>query len=139
MRNLNINSRDLRRLRYWIRGVLCLLFLEIPLSVSAQSVPAVQQIGGGPGSEPMVMSAEMAAAQGVPVEGMPPGAATPVTPGQPEAGAAGNKPAAGAAETIKRPKEPKAPPDKKEFEVKPDEAGLVHFQFRDQAWPDILQ
>ena len=145
MRIFNINRRDLRRSRYWIRGVLCLLFLESPLflgssmSVSAQSVPATQQIGGGPGSEPMVMSAEMAAAQGVPVEGMPPGSATPAAPGQPEAGAAGNKPAAGAAETIKRPKEPKAPPDKKEFEVKPDEAGLVHFQFRDQAWPDILQ
>ena len=44
-----------------------------------------------------------------------------------------------APETIKRPKEPKGPPDKSEFQVRPDESGMVQFQFRDQSWPDVLQ
>jgi len=31
------------------------------------------------------------------------------------------------------------PPDKREFDVRPDENGMVQFQFRNQAWPDILK
>ncbi len=46
-----------------------------------------------------------------------------------------------AAETgpIKRKSEPPAPPDRKEFDIKPDEQGMVQFQFRNQAWPDLLR
>jgi type II secretory pathway component GspD/PulD (secretin) len=40
--------------------------------------------------------------------------------------------------TVKRPTSPDAPPDKREFDVRPDEDGMVQFQFRNQAWPDIL-
>ena len=104
---------------------------------STAQAPALQQVGGA-GNAPVVVTEEMLNERGVPAEGVPPGA-EPAAPGAANAAAAANKPAAGAVETIKRPKEPKAPPDKKEFDVKPDEAGLVHFQFREQAWPDILQ
>ena len=107
-------------------------------ATSTAQAPAFQQVGGG-GNAPVVVTGEMLNERGVPAEGVPPGA-EPAAPGAANAAAAANKPAAGGAvETIKRPKEPKAPPDKKEFDVKPDEAGLVHFQFREQAWPDILQ
>lgn len=40
--------------------------------------------------------------------------------------------------TVKRPTTPDIPPDKREFDVRPDEDGMVQFQFRNQAWPDIL-
>ncbi len=43
------------------------------------------------------------------------------------------------AESVKRMAEPPAPPDKRELDVKPDESGLVQFQFRHQAWPDVLR
>ena len=41
--------------------------------------------------------------------------------------------------TVKRPTTPDEPPDKREFDVRPDEDGMVQFQFRNQAWPDILK
>jgi type II secretory pathway component GspD/PulD (secretin) len=41
--------------------------------------------------------------------------------------------------TVKRPTTPDEPPDKREFDVRPDEEGMVQFQFRNQAWPDILK
>ncbi|MFM8407841.1 MAG: secretin N-terminal domain-containing protein, partial [Pirellulaceae bacterium] len=40
---------------------------------------------------------------------------------------------------IKRTKEPPEPPDKREFDVKPDENGMIQFSFRNQSWPDLLQ
>jgi type II secretory pathway component GspD/PulD (secretin) len=41
--------------------------------------------------------------------------------------------------TIKRTSEPKGAPNPRAFEIKPDEQGMMQFQFRDQAWPDVLQ
>jgi type II secretory pathway component GspD/PulD (secretin) len=43
------------------------------------------------------------------------------------------------AESVKRTAEPAEPPDKRELQVKPDETGRVEFQFRNQAWPDVLR
>jgi type II secretory pathway component GspD/PulD (secretin) len=40
---------------------------------------------------------------------------------------------------IKRTSEPPAPPDRRELSVRPDEQGMVQFQFRNQAWPDLLK
>jgi hypothetical protein len=40
---------------------------------------------------------------------------------------------------VQRPTEPPVAPDKKELEVQPDGQGRVQFQFRHQAWPDVLQ
>lgn len=71
--------------------------------------------------------------EGVPA---PPGS-TPVEEKKAaEAAKPGEKPAV---TSIKRPTEPPAPPDRKEFEIRPDEEGMVQFQFRNQAWPDLLR
>ncbi len=58
------------------------------------------------------------------------------TPGQPDANP--NAPAA-PADSVKRTDKPPEPPNKKEFDVRPDDKGMVEFQFRNQAWPDILR
>lgn len=78
-------------------------------------------------------------------EGAPPTA----VPGQPPDGDPGADPKVakkpeGAAKppeipTVKRPTAPDEPPDKREFDVRPDEDGMVQFQFRNQAWPDIMK
>jgi hypothetical protein len=43
------------------------------------------------------------------------------------------------ATTVKRPKEPPEPPNKREFDVRPDEDGMIQFQFRNQGWPEIMK
>ncbi len=77
--------------------------------------------------------------------GQPPGQPVPpgsTPPGQPPNGA---KPADGAekkdapSEPIKRTSAPPEAPNKRELDVKPDETGKVQFQFRNQAWPDVLK
>ena len=40
---------------------------------------------------------------------------------------------------VKRTSEPPSPPDPAELDVTPDEAGYVHFNFRNQPWPDVLR
>ncbi len=40
--------------------------------------------------------------------------------------------------TVKRPTTPPAEPDRTELEIRPDAAGKVRFNFRGQAWPDVL-
>ena len=71
-----------------------------------------------------------------------PGAGAPGS-GAPGAGAPGSgAPGAGAPKdsaTLKRPTEPKQAPNPRAFDIKPDEQGMIQFQFRDQAWPDVLQ
>jgi len=73
-----------------------------------------------------------------------PGAGAPGS-GAPGAGAPGSgAPGAGAgapkdSATLKRPTEPKQAPNPRAFDIKPDEQGMIQFQFRDQAWPDVLQ
>jgi type II secretory pathway component GspD/PulD (secretin) len=78
---------------------------------------------------------------GVPPGGMPPG--MPGAPGGPPPGDAKpgeTKPGEAAApEAIKRKSEPPEPPNKREFDVKPDEQGMLQFQFRNQAWPDLMR
>lgn len=82
--------------------------------------------------------------------GPPPGGLTPavgpdgkpIPPGVPNPGGGKSgegKGASGANEPIKRTSTPPEPPNKKEFEVRPDEEGMVQFQFRNQAWPDLLR
>lgn len=117
----------------------------------AQEFVVTQQGGGqavvqGPGGA-VVVSADGTPVAVTPEGGMPPGGDPgAIDPGAAAAAAANSQGGSGSVggkgalvETIKRPKEPKGPPDKKEFDVKPDEEGMVHFQFREQAWPDILQ
>ncbi|HPM80877.1 MAG TPA: hypothetical protein PLF81_09265, partial [Candidatus Anammoximicrobium sp.] len=40
--------------------------------------------------------------------------------------------------TVKRPTTPPAEPDPTELEIRPDAGGKVRFNFRGQAWPDVL-
>jgi len=84
--------------------------------------------------------------------GEPPGAAKPGSsssksgpPGEQPPGADG-KPAGdpsksepGPPAVIARPETPSAPADPDELKVRPDSDGLVHFQFRGQKWPDVLE
>ena len=87
-------------------------------------------IGGMPGGPP-----------GVPPNGMPiPPGGTPgdAKPGEVKPGE--TKPAEGAApEAIKRKSEPPEPPNKREFDVRPDDQGMVQFQFRNQSWPELMR
>lgn len=41
--------------------------------------------------------------------------------------------------TVKRPATPPAEPDRTELEIRPDASGKVRFNFRGQAWPDVLE
>jgi type II secretory pathway component GspD/PulD (secretin) len=80
-----------------------------------------------------------------------PANASEATPGQPPPPTTGEAPAPADTKkengvvkppvvpTVKRPTTPDEPADKREFEVRPDEEGMVQFQFRNQAWPDILK
>jgi type II secretory pathway component GspD/PulD (secretin) len=40
---------------------------------------------------------------------------------------------------VQRPTKPATPPDPAELQVRPDQDGRVRFQFRGQAWPDVLE
>lgn len=40
--------------------------------------------------------------------------------------------------TVKRPATPPAEPDRTELDIRPDASGKVRFNFRGQAWPDVL-
>jgi len=95
-------------------------------------VPVVVGEGG------VVLGADM------PPGAMPPGAMPPgaVPPGQtPPPGTAtpATGDAKGPAEPIKRKSDPPDPPNKREFDVKPDEQGLIQFQFRNQGWPELMR
>jgi type II secretory pathway component GspD/PulD (secretin) len=80
----------------------------------------------------------------VPPGGQPPGQEAPGdpnSPGKPADAQSKGKPNTPPAEpkTIKRPTEPKPAPVPRPFSIKPDDQGMIEFQFRDQAWPDVLQ
>lgn len=91
------------------------------------AVPGAPPPGGAsPGGGPPAMGPD-----GKP---LPPGAVNPPGGKSPDGKGAGapNEP-------IKRMSTPPEPPNKKEFEVRPDEKGMVQFQFRNQSWPDLLR
>ncbi len=69
---------------------------------------------------------------GKPPSGTPNGSPNK-TPGQ-----AGDAAKATTEGPIKRESVPTEPPNKREFDIKPDEDGMVQFQFRNQEWPDLL-
>lgn len=78
-------------------------------------------------------------APGVPT-GKPPGEIKPgeIKPGDAKPGDA--KPGeSGIPEAVKRKSEPPEAPNKREFDVKPDEQGMLQFQFRNQTWPDLMR
>ncbi|WP_158261240.1 MULTISPECIES: secretin N-terminal domain-containing protein [Pirellulaceae] len=50
----------------------------------------------------------------------------------------GENPMGGSKGPIQRKDEPEQPSDPEELKVRPDERGMVRFNFRGQAWPDVL-
>jgi len=97
-------------------------------------------LGGGftPGATPQGATQPGA----VPPNAIPPGAVKPGDAGKPgdkEKKADAPSAEKGVAEPIKRKSEPPDPPNKREFDIKPDEQGLVQFQFRNQAWPELMR
>lgn len=101
-------------------------FLCIDLSLS-QDPSEIEIPPGVPGQIPMPPRDQP--------EGMPPDPS--VEPGAMKKADPADK--APEVPTVKRPTSPDEPPDKREFDVRPDEDGMVQFQFRNQAWPDILK
>jgi len=125
-----------RACAFLISASLCPIALGQATFVTPDGTAVVIQQGGPEGMPPGAM----------PPGGKPPGGEAPPGAGKPgEAGKPGDKdkkpetPNAGVAEPIKRKSEPPDPPNKREFDVKPDEQGLVQFQFRNQAWPDLMR
>ena len=112
---LTINHR-------WQRSLLLAAILCGLTNVFAQD-PNEQQAGGPQGQPP---------GQGAPGDPNAPG--QPKGPGKADPNSATTEP-----KTIKRPTEPKPAPDPRPFKIKPDDQGMIEFQFRDQAWPDVLQ
>ncbi len=104
--------------------------------------PDSQQITLPPGaalSKPSVAPGQTPPVQTSPGKpGKTNGASAPGQPnqtGQPaDAAAANAKP-----ESIKRETSPPEPPNKREFDAKPDDQGMIQFQFRNQPWPDLLR
>lgn len=107
----------------WQRSLLLAAILCGLTNVFAQD-PNEEQAGGPQGQPP---------GQGAPGD--------PNAPGQPKGpgGKADPNSATTDPKTIKRPTEPKPAPDPRPFKIKPDDQGMIEFQFRDQAWPDVLQ
>ena len=107
----------------WQRSLLLAAILCGLTNVFAQD-PNEQQAGGPQGQPP---------GQGAPGD--------PNAPGQPKGpgGKADPNSATTEPKTIKRPTDPKPAPDPRPFKIKPDDQGMIEFQFRDQAWPDVLQ
>ncbi|MEI7461407.1 MAG: hypothetical protein WCK15_18515, partial [Pirellula sp.] len=117
---------------------LCPFALGQETLVAPDGTAVVIQQGGPEGMPPGAMPPGAMPPNGKAPGGKPPGGEA--TPG---AGKPGDKDKnnaeKGAAEPIKRKSEPPDPPNKREFDVKPDEQGLVQFQFRNQAWPDLMR
>ncbi|MBM4091642.1 MAG: hypothetical protein FJ276_19775 [Planctomycetes bacterium] len=111
--------------------------------------PGTMKIITVPGAGPVPSMSKAWSADGSP---KPPEAGVPSHPEGPEkpgAGEASPKDAEGKEKpgekpgekqaTVKRPTEPAAPADPRELSARPDESGVVRFQFRGQAWPDLLE
>ncbi len=105
-------------------------------------------VNGQDANEVMSRKAMKEAMKGGPPNGVVPGG--PPVPGAPGAPPGDAKPSdakpgeakpneSAVPEAIKRKSEPPEAPNKREFDVKPDEQGMLQFQFRNQAWPDLMR
>jgi type II secretory pathway component GspD/PulD (secretin) len=91
-------------------------------------------------SNPMQPPGDGAPGDGAPPGSPPNGSPPNGSPTDPNAANVGKGPQkTPEVPTIKRGTTPDEPPDKREFDIRPDEDGMVQFQFRNQAWPDILK
>lgn len=157
-RNLNSQntmSHTVREHRDSIGRFTCAMLTSLLCLVSysqdclAQPALVVQTPDGmavGPDGQPMAMPGMTPPKPpGAPGQkpGKTPGAgqtgpSQPGQPGQPGPQADATTPNA-KPDSIKRETAPPEPPNKREFDIKPDEKGMVQFQFRNQPWPDLLR
>ena len=137
----------------WNAAVLSLMVCLFAIAPDCIAQPGVvmQSADGvvvGPDGQPIAMPPGMAPGKPPLVPGQTPpgqvppgkpgksnGAGPPGQPGQPADAAAAN----GKPESIKREAAPPEPPNKREFDAKPDDQGMIQFQFRNQPWPDLLR
>lgn len=122
-------------LKSFLLALSCLFGLPPESYGQEPDVPIRKGRGGPPGANP-----------GAPA--LAPGQNAPGTPGapgapgeaKPEGKPGEEKPAENApAEPVKRKSEPPEAPNKREFDIRPDDQGMVQFQFRNQAWPDLMR
>lgn len=108
--------------------------VQMPTGGSATPGPVVPSRGtppgGPPGSTPVKPSADPSGKPTGPPGSKPPGTNTGTKPGS-------TKPEP--VKPLQRPAKPPTPPDPTELDVKPDQRGLIRFQFRGQPWPDVLE
>jgi type II secretory pathway component GspD/PulD (secretin) len=99
----------------------------------------------GPDGQPIAMPPGMAPGKPPLIPGQtPPGQTSPGKPGKSNGAGPPGQPADASAangkpESIKREAAPPEPPNKREFDAKPDDQGMIQFQFRNQPWPDMLR
>lgn len=126
------------------------LVAVLPFSLKAQD--PFQAPPGTPGARPSASPEQMKeameraraareAARAQAAGGGPAGAAKPgeAKPDDAKPGEEGKSESAGKLENVQRTAEPPAKPNPDELKVKPDDQGLLYFQFRNQPWPDVLR
>ena len=139
----NLQIAHLRRLARSFPCTLVLVWIVTTSVVSQEPTVPEAPAGQQPAeiSSAIIIQGDVAVPASMPPGSVPPnfdGSTPNPTPPTPNSDSKKEN-APQSVETIRRPKEPKGPPDKTEFQVRPDEAGMVQFQFRDQSWPDVLQ
>ena len=125
-------------------AILVYLFAFWQFSTGSKPAAIAQEVFDAPAARPSRGIPPNGAVPGVPpVSNAAPGAPTGKPPGEVKPGEVkpgDAKPGeSGIPEALKRKSEPPEPPNKREFDVKPDDQGMVQFQFRNQAWPDLMR
>ena len=95
-----------------------------------------------PATTPNLTPGMMPAAAGAPASGNPDSKPNGKPDGNPTATTDQKKPVdetAASSDLVKRPIMPPEAPNKRELDVRQDQDGMVQFQFRNQAWPDVLK
>lgn len=122
----------------------CAITLLWPSDMTAQeaAAPATagpQRVVRGPDGKPMVVTPGQAP---VPVAGSKPASTTPQPgDGKKEEEKKGEKTDGKPDESkaVARPTEPPQKPNPDELQVKPDDGGMLRFNFRYQPWPEVLE
>ena len=134
----------------WNVAVLSLMLCLFAIAPDCIAQPGVvmQSADGvvvGPDGQPIAMPPGMAPGKPPLIPGQtPPGQTSPGKPGKSNGAGPPGQPADASAangkpESIKREAAPPEPPNKREFDAKPDDQGMIQFQFRNQPWPDMLR
>ena len=134
----------------WNAAVLSLMLCLFAIAPDCIAQPGgvMQSADGvvvGPDGQPIAMPPGMAPGKPPLIPGQtPPGQTSPGKPGKSNGAGPPGQPADASAangkpESIKREAAPPEPPNKREFDAKPDDQGMIQFQFRNQPWPDMLR